>query len=244
MNQKISDKNWRTTVILLHLAGILGIHRFYVGKILTGVLWLLTGGGFVAGWLVDMIMLYTGNFTDATGALVLPDYNRLLIETIRKNRGSPAPAAAASQVPRQQGEAKPAGVIKLNRLGEQDVGRLRPIKKYCAVGYAVTGGDISDLALLLVEDGEIVKRESYRHEMPSAQDVLDLFGDRMTLVGYDIRGFFPHLANMIKDIDASAVWDYIELRDFGEAESNPEPRPDGAEARAEYAIEAFRALNS
>ncbi|WP_028313497.1 NINE protein [Desulfatibacillum aliphaticivorans] len=39
--------------ILLTFLGYLGIHRFYMGKWLTGLLWLVTGGLFVVGYLYD-----------------------------------------------------------------------------------------------------------------------------------------------------------------------------------------------
>ncbi len=39
---------------LLTFLGFLGIHRFYMGKILTGILWLATGGLFGLGWLYDL----------------------------------------------------------------------------------------------------------------------------------------------------------------------------------------------
>jgi len=39
--------------LLLVFLGLLGIHRFYMGKWLTGILYRLTGGFFLLGWLYD-----------------------------------------------------------------------------------------------------------------------------------------------------------------------------------------------
>lgn len=39
--------------ILLTFLGMFGIHRFYMGKIITGIIWLLTGGLFLVGYLYD-----------------------------------------------------------------------------------------------------------------------------------------------------------------------------------------------
>ena len=44
-----------------------GIHRFYVGKIGTGLLWLCTGGFFLIGTLVDLFHILLGKFRDNTG---------------------------------------------------------------------------------------------------------------------------------------------------------------------------------
>jgi TM2 domain-containing membrane protein YozV len=43
--------------ILLTFLGVFGIHRLYMGKIATGLLWLLTGGLFLIGWLYDFVTL-------------------------------------------------------------------------------------------------------------------------------------------------------------------------------------------
>jgi TM2 domain-containing membrane protein YozV len=46
--------NFTVAWILLTFLGVFGIHRFYLGKWITGVLWLCTGGFFLAGWLYDL----------------------------------------------------------------------------------------------------------------------------------------------------------------------------------------------
>ena len=46
-------KDYNVTWILLTFLGVLGIHRFYMGKIVTGVLYLLTGGLFLLGIIYD-----------------------------------------------------------------------------------------------------------------------------------------------------------------------------------------------
>lgn len=58
----------KTTALLLSIfLGGLGVDRFYVGKVGTGVLKLLTGAGLGIWWLVDIIMIATGNFKDKQG---------------------------------------------------------------------------------------------------------------------------------------------------------------------------------
>ncbi len=53
-------------LITLFLGG-LGVHRFMAGKIGTGIVWLLTGGCFGIGWLIDLIMVCTDKFMKKDG---------------------------------------------------------------------------------------------------------------------------------------------------------------------------------
>ena len=62
-----SDKEWLVTLLLSLFLGTLGVHRFYVGKIGTGILQLITLGGCGIWTLIDIIMIVTGKFTDKGG---------------------------------------------------------------------------------------------------------------------------------------------------------------------------------
>ena len=42
---------------LFWILGFVGAHRFYFGKPVTGVIWLLTGGLFLIGWIVDLFLI-------------------------------------------------------------------------------------------------------------------------------------------------------------------------------------------
>ena len=65
-----SEKNWLTTVLLAWLLGCFGGHRFYVGKIGTGILMLLTCGGCGILTLRDIIMVLMRKFTDKDGNVI------------------------------------------------------------------------------------------------------------------------------------------------------------------------------
>ncbi len=63
----MQNKSKLTALLLCIFFGGIGIHRFYTGKIGTGILWLLTGGCFGIGYVVDIIMIATGKFMDKDG---------------------------------------------------------------------------------------------------------------------------------------------------------------------------------
>lgn len=68
--ENISPKSKGVTAVLCFFLGWLGIHRFYVGKIGTGIIWMLTLGLFGIGELVDLIMIICGSFKDKNGAYI------------------------------------------------------------------------------------------------------------------------------------------------------------------------------
>ena len=60
----ISKKNKIVALLLCIFLGWMGVHRFYVGKVGTGILYLLTAGLFGIGWIVDIILIAVGSFKD------------------------------------------------------------------------------------------------------------------------------------------------------------------------------------
>jgi TM2 domain-containing membrane protein YozV len=65
------QKDWLTTLLLCIFLGILGVHRFYTGHIVIGLIQLFTFGGCGIWWLIDLVMIATGSFTDSNGLPLL-----------------------------------------------------------------------------------------------------------------------------------------------------------------------------
>lgn len=63
----VSPKSRMAALLLCVFIGIFGIHRFYVGKIGTGLLFFFTFSLLGFGYIYDIIMIATGYFKDANG---------------------------------------------------------------------------------------------------------------------------------------------------------------------------------
>ena len=63
----VRGKDQFVTLLLCIFLGSFGVHRFYTGHTVSGVVQLLTFGGFGLWWLADLILIGTGRFRDAKG---------------------------------------------------------------------------------------------------------------------------------------------------------------------------------
>src|SRR5438105_14081582 len=63
-------RSWVSAAFLCMFLGSFGVHRFYTGRIVSGIFQLLTFGGFGIWTLIDLIMIYTDSFKDDMGLLL------------------------------------------------------------------------------------------------------------------------------------------------------------------------------
>lgn len=70
-NTTTSQLSRSVAAVLCFFLGWLGVHRFYTGKIATGLLMLFTLGGWGIWAIIDFIIILTGAFTDKKGKYLL-----------------------------------------------------------------------------------------------------------------------------------------------------------------------------
>jgi TM2 domain-containing membrane protein YozV len=65
--KNVSEKSRLAVTLLSFFLGTLGIHRFYLGKVGTGILMIITLGGVGIWTLIDFIMAVSGGMKDKEG---------------------------------------------------------------------------------------------------------------------------------------------------------------------------------
>ena len=77
VNPLKSPKNKTLAIVLCIIGffGISGLHRFYTGHILSGILWICTAGLGGIGTLIDLLLLLTNGFKDSNQLKLLPEGN-------------------------------------------------------------------------------------------------------------------------------------------------------------------------
>ena len=67
---EFSPRSRLVALLFCVLLGVFGVHRFYVGKIGTGILMLVTIGGLGIWTMIDLILIAVGSFRDKEGRRV------------------------------------------------------------------------------------------------------------------------------------------------------------------------------
>ena len=77
-------KNVLVTYLLWLLGGfgVLGLHRFYLGRWVTGIIWLCTGGLFFIGALLDLVLI--------PGMVQVENLSYQLLSGVRRRPPQPA----------------------------------------------------------------------------------------------------------------------------------------------------------
>ncbi len=81
----MTTKSPRSPVITLLLCiflGTFGIHRFYIGKAGTGILMLITAGGFGIWVIVDIVLIICGQLKDSDGKAI--EFDKATTDTFKK----------------------------------------------------------------------------------------------------------------------------------------------------------------
>ena len=111
-----SEKSKAVALLLCVFLGFFGAHRFYVGKVGTGILWIFTVGGMGFGWIVDLVLICCNKFTDKSGAVL----GLTVLEYTRRPSGELAEASLETQAQAAAETAQQYGYEVINSRKEQE----------------------------------------------------------------------------------------------------------------------------
>ncbi|HYL22149.1 MAG TPA: TM2 domain-containing protein [Gemmatimonadales bacterium] len=66
----VSDRSRGVALVLAFLGGVFGLHRFYTGRVQSGIVMCVTLGGAGIWYLYDLIVIAAGDFVDSEGRRV------------------------------------------------------------------------------------------------------------------------------------------------------------------------------
>jgi len=69
-NGSVSDKSRMIAFLLAFFVGVIGVHRFYLGRVGSGIAMIFTFGGFGIWAMIDWIVILCGSFKDKEGKVV------------------------------------------------------------------------------------------------------------------------------------------------------------------------------
>ena len=158
----------RLIALLLGMAPVVipvaGLHRFYVGKIGTGILWLLTGGLLMVGQIIDLVLIAVGHFHDKQGRRVVMwnDPSEIKLDRL--------PPPKASRVVATGDGSSPSSALS------GVVWRPGPASTGLSVLGAVMLGVSAALGLFLALDLPGAAGAGLFDEIVKSRDITDAFG--------------------------------------------------------------------
>ncbi|MDR2339830.1 MAG: TM2 domain-containing protein [Deltaproteobacteria bacterium] len=81
-SRSISPKKRNVVILLCYFLGMFGVHRFYLGKILSGVFMALTLGGLTVWQFIDFVLAINGPLTDSQGRAIGKEYNVRMVHIL------------------------------------------------------------------------------------------------------------------------------------------------------------------
>jgi len=235
-----SPRNYTTVLLLTIILGFWGVHRFVVGKVGTGIVYVFTYGLFFIGWFVDIISVATGSFTDKQGRRIT-----------RQRMGQPTAQQKSAARAFTPGTDEGLEFVAEGKEPEKDlhgrvIARLGTGSEFAVPVHWVDNADIDAITryvqgskkLIDDDDGTITKRfrlvpvltdywggHCYTLETPAGHpglEVRDHFDDRFGLINQIItdatpvlRGLDAPLAGASLVFDVAVRFDYV-VEDFGE----------------------------